>query len=213
MGNLLSERLSRIAEDIGTPLDDKSVAAFEQEINKFEVNIDDECVKLLAIHRPAASDLRFVISSSRIVNDLESIGDEIARLNQSAAKLIENLNAKEEPSLGDIRQIIVGITELLNEVLASYDNDDLVQATRAILKEREMDEQFLNATRTRITMIMEEPRTVKSTVHGFWMLRSLERIGKCTRQVGNHVLYHLEGHDVRHRSRHHLMEKYLDKDK
>ncbi|MBE8182328.1 MAG: phosphate signaling complex protein PhoU [Candidatus Portiera sp.] len=210
MGSLLSERLTNISQNIGKPVDAKSSAAFEKEINALEVKLDEECVRLLALHRPAASDLRFVISSSRIINDLESIGDEIARLTDAIANMLDNLNEKDDPSLNDIADITSKLAGLLKEVLIAYDNEDCVQAARIILKEREMEELFRNAIRTRITMIMEEARNVKSSVHGFWMLRSLERIGKCTRQIGNHILYHVEGHDARHKSREHLRERFLE---
>lgn len=209
MGGLLIDRLTGVAADIGKPLDAASSAAFETEINQLEVKLDEECVRLLALHRPAASDLRFVISSSRIINDLESIGDEIARLSESTSKMLDNLSGKDEPALSDMGSITSTLAQLLQEVLDAYNNQDCVQAARVVLKEREMEELFQNAIRMRITMIMEEARNVKSSVHSFWMLRSLERIGKCTRQIGNHVLYQIEGYDVRHKSRDHLRERFL----
>lgn len=210
MGELLSERLTNVAQNIGKPLDAKSSAAFESEINELEVKLDAECVRLLALHRPAASDLRFVISSSRIINDLESIGDEIARLTEAIGNMLENLNEKDELALSDMANITANLAELLKEALVAYENEDCVKAARVVLKEREMEELFRNAVRNRVTMIMEEARTVTSSVHGFWMLRSLERIGKCTRQIGNHILYHVEGHDARHKSREHLRERFLE---
>ncbi len=211
MGDLLVDRLDSVAQNINSPTDPKKSAEFEESINKLEVNLDEECVNLLALYRPAASDLRFVISAGRIGDDLESIGDEIARLSQGLTKLIENTSRDEDPSLSDIKQITINLVELLRSALIAYQKKDVPGAATVVLKEREMEEQFQNAIRSRITMIIEEPRTVKSTVHCFWILRSLERIGKCTRQIGNHILYLIEGSDVRHKSQEHLRYKFLGK--
>ena len=211
MGDLLVDRLDSVAQNIHSPTDPKKSAAFEESINKLEVNLDEECVSVLALHRPAAGDLRFVISAGRIGNDLESIGDEIARLSQGLTKLIENTSRDEDPSLSDIKQITINLVELLRSALTAYQEKDARGAATVVLQEREMEEQFQNAIRSRITMIVEEPRSVKSTVHCFWILRSLERIGKCTRQIANHILYLVEGSDVRHKSQEHLRYKFLGK--
>ena len=211
MGELLNQRLAKMAEDIDKPMDSKSSEKFETEMNKYEVNIDKECVKLLALHKPSASDLRFIISTSRVVNDLESIADEILRFNEAKESLIKNLGKKEEPTFSDINQIILNMDELLKEVMFAYDHKDAEKAAKVIIKERDMEERILDAIRTRIVKIIEEPSSVKSIVHSFWILRSLERIGKCIRQVGNHVLYMLEGNDTRHKSREHLRDRFLNK--
>lgn len=209
MGHLIADKLQEAGKNISNPEDPQRSAKFEESINKLEVNLDEECVRLLALHRPAASDLRFIISAGRIVDDLESIADEMARLSKGLAKLIEKTQGGDDPMLGDIRKITLSLHELLNSVLQAYKDNDTRTAVNAVLQERDMEEQFQNAIRSRITMIIEEPSSVKSIVHCFWVLRSLERIGKCTRQIGNHVLYLVKGSDVRHKSRDYLHDEFL----
>lgn len=211
MGELLANHLDDSIDSIKEhKINTENIETIEKNLNDLEIYLDNECVRLLAIHGPAASDLRFVISASRIVNDMESIGDEITRMSYAMKALLENMGKSDNTQFFvDIQQITKSLSQLLRDTLKAYQEDDYSLAARLIVAERDMDAQYDNAVRSRITLIMEEPRNVKTAVHCFWILRSLERIGKCARQINNHIIYRVEGTDVRHMSRSKLKERFM----
>ena len=212
MGDLLINHLDNTIDAIKERnIRTKDIESIEREINNLEVFLDTECVRLLAIHKPAASDLRFVISASRIANDLESIGDEVTRMSYAMKALLKNM-AKDDTTkfFSDIQQITKNLSQLLRDTLQAYNQDNYNQAARLILAERDMDAQYDNAVRSRITLIVEEPSNLKNAVHCFWILRSLERIGKCARQINNHIIYRVHGTDVRHMSSDRVKETFMD---
>ena len=211
MGDLLVNHLGDVIDTIeNRKANTKNTDVIEKAINDLEIYLDDECVRLLAIHRPAASDLRFVISASRIVNDMESMGDEITRISYIVRTLLKSMGKDHDTQFFvDIRQISKNFSELLRNTLKAYREDDYNLAAELVVAERDMDAMYDNAVRSRITLIMEEPRNVKTAVHCFGILRSLERIGKCTRQINNHTIYRVRGMDVRHMSKSRLKEKFM----
>lgn len=211
MGEMLVRNLDNTVDAIKEhKIHTESIETIEKKINDLEIFLDKECVRILAIHTPAASDLRFIISASRIVNDMESIGDEITRMSYAINTLLSGINPNESTAFfSDIQQISKNLAKLLKDTLEAYRNDDHNQAAHIIVTEREMDAQYDNAVRSRITLIVEEPRNLKNAVHCFWILRSLERIGKCTRQINNHIIYRVHGTDVRHMSSDRVKEEFM----
>ncbi len=211
MGEILAHNLDNtISALTENKIRTESVETIEKKINDLEIFLDKECVRILAIHTPAASDLRFIISASRIVNDIESIGDEVTRMSYAMNSLLAGLDKNENVAfLADILQISKTLSTLLKDTLKAYQDDDYSQAAHLIVAEREMDPQYDNAVRSRITLIVEEPRNLKNAVHCFWILRSLERIGKCIRQINNHIIYRAHGTDVRHMSSDWVKEVFM----
>ena len=209
MGSSLSGRLKDLSEKLNKDQKIETSKSFEKEIDTLEVDLNEQCIKLLAIHRPAASDLRLVISSSRIVNDLESIGDEIERFTNAFGRMQANLNPKEEVEMEDIRRLLLEQAELLNDFLEAFEQDDVEKTAASILKSMSLEEEYFNVIRSRLAKLVEEPSGLKSMIHSFWMLRSLERINKCSRQIGAHVVFFRTGVDVRHKNHEYIKEKFL----
>ena len=214
MGETLAEHLSTVIHSIETKtaLESTAINKREEQINDLEVYLDTKCVNLLALHSPTASDLRFVISAGRMVDDLESMGDEITRISFILKSLVDKMDAKQDqPLFADIRQIADSLVEMLRNTLNAYQEEDAKAAVELILQERAMNATHENSVRARVTWIMEEPRIVKIAVPCFWILRSLERIGKCIRQINNHIIYDLEGKDARHMSSQVVKEHFMQK--
>ena len=216
MGQLLAKQLEEVVLSIDKkkPRKNKIISKHEQQINELEGSLDTKCVNLLALHSPTASDLRFIIGVSRMVNDLESMGDEITKTSFTLQKMLEKSEAGKDYHLyADLKNIADELLQLLLDTLHAYEEENTEAAAKLIIKEREMDILYQNATRARITWIMEDPGTVKIAVHVFWMLRSMERIGKCIRQVNNHHIFVQKGTDTRHMSSEKVKDKFIKRKK
>ncbi len=168
----------------------------EFKVNTLEVSIDEECTHILARRQPAASDLRLVMAVIKTITDLERIGDEAEKIAKMAAVLAE----KQGP-----RSYYVGINSMGNhvvkmvrEALDAFARMDSHAALEAARYEPESDDQYSAILRQLITYMMEDPRSISSSIDAVWTARAMERIGDHARNICEYVIYFVEGKDVRH---------------
>ncbi|TQV88942.1 phosphate signaling complex protein PhoU [Aliikangiella coralliicola] len=168
------------------------------EVNTLEVEIDENCTKILARRQPAASDLRLMISIIKTITDLERIGDEAAKLGKNALKLHDD--GKIARQFIELRHLGEHVSATLNKALTAYARLDVNEALEIIQNDRFIDEEFDNISRLLITKMMEDPREIKSALRISWCARALERIGDHTKNICEYIVYLVKGKDVRHTS-------------
>lgn len=168
----------------------------ETQVNTLEVEIDDECTRILARRQPAAGDLRLVMAVIKTITDLERIGDEA----QKIAKMTLELAEKKGP-----KSYYVGINSMGNHVrkmvqgtLDAFARMDSKAALEMASMEPESDAQYGAILRQLVTYMMEDPRNISGTMDAVWTARALERIGDHARNICEYVIYFVEGKDVRH---------------
>lgn len=173
-----------------------NVRETDRRINQMEVAIDKECTSIIARRQPAASDLRFVISISKVVTDLERIGDESSKIARQAIKLCE----EGEAPLGymEIRHIGDRVRRMTQESLTAFARLDIDAALAVAQEDRNVDVEYESAMRELITYMMEDPASIKRVMNIIWSLRALERIGDHARNIAENVIYIVKGKDVRH---------------
>ncbi|MDT8428545.1 MAG: phosphate signaling complex protein PhoU [Pseudomonadales bacterium] len=165
-------------------------------VNDMEVQIDESCNRILARRQPAASDLRLVIGIIKVVNDLERIGDESAKI----ARLAIELTEQGESSKGyvEIRHIGERVRKMVHMALDAFARYD-VDAALAVAKEDvNVDMEYGSAMREMMTYMMEDPRSISRVLNIIWALRALERAGDHAKNIAEHVVYMVLGTDVRH---------------
>lgn len=170
----------------------------EFDVNKMEVDIDEEVTHLLARRQPAAVDLRLTMAVIKTITDLERIGDEA----QKIAKMGMELADKQGP-----KSYYVGINAMGNHVskmvrgaLDAFARMDTKGAFLVASEEPETDEEYAAIMRQLLTYMMEDPRSISGTLDAMWSARALERIGDHCRNICEYVIYFVEGKDVRHTS-------------
>lgn len=171
----------------------------ERRVNDYEKEIDDACVHLVARRQPAASDLRLVMGISKIVTDLERIGDEaekIARMSRS----IYGRSALSIPHFVDVRQTGNLALALLRRVLDTMARLDADEAGKLIAEDRLIDAEFRAIVRQLITYMMEDPRTISTALDIVWIAKAIERVGDHAKNIAEQVVYIVRGTDVRHSS-------------
>lgn len=172
------------------------VTATDKRINQMEIDIDEECTCIIARRQPAASDLRFIISVSKVVTDLERIGDESAKIARQAIKLCESGEAPR--GYVEIRHIGDRVRRMTQESLTAFARLDMDAALAVAQEDTNVDREYETAMRELVTYMMEDPASIKRVMNIIWSLRALERIGDHARNIAESVIYIVKGKDVRH---------------
>jgi phosphate transport system protein len=199
MGGLASAQLRQALQSLAEH--DSSLAgqvvSDEARVNQMEVDIDDECSRILATRAPTASDLRLVVAIIKTITDLERVGDE--------AHKIANIGMRQagmDRGGGDgyrvVRHLGREALALLNESLDVFARLDAQAALRAVKRDRVLDEEYEAIQRQCITFMIEDPRTIRASIDLLWVARALERVGDHAKNICEYVIYMVGGRDVRH---------------
>lgn len=169
----------------------------DAEINRLEVSLDSACTQLIVRRQPAANDLRTVMATTKVITDLERIGDEATKIARSA----KNLQARNSLMLNHyqmIRVIAETAGSMLRDALDAFARLDKAQAIELINRDAVLDHDFHAMMRNLITYMMEEPRTISASLDLLWIAKAIERIGDHSTNVAEQVVYIVEGQDIRH---------------
>ncbi|PHS73038.1 MAG: phosphate transport system regulatory protein PhoU [Porticoccus sp.] len=199
MGGLVERQVAdaiRALEDADSTLADK-VMEVESRIDSMEMDIDDTCTTLIARRQPAASDLRMVLAVSKTLRDLERIGDEANKIAKMAILLSEQGSAPR--GYTEVRHIGNCVRKMLNDALDAFSRFDAESAIATMKEDRQVDMDYKSALREMITYMMEDPRSISRSMNILWTLRSLERIGDHAKNICEHIVYLVQGRDIRHR--------------
>lgn len=198
MGGLVEGQVSDAVESL-IELDAKkaeSVRLKDREVNNMEVIIDDECSRILALRQPTASDLRLVLAITRVITDLERMGDESSKIALHAIGLAES--GDETRGFVEIRHLGAHVGKMVHDALDAFARMDVEQALRVAEEDKKVDLEYGSALREMMSVMMEDPRSIRRILDVIWALRSIERIGDHARNIAEHVIYLVKGKDVRH---------------
>ena len=173
------------------------VLHMEPEVDRRELVIDEECTTIIARRQPAAIDLRLVLAVAKINIDLERIGDEANRIAESA-RVLSIGDASSPHGLFEIRHIGNNAHQMLHNALEAFARLDVTLAYAVIHGDRTIDRDYATAMREMMSYMMEDPRSITRVIRIIWALRSLERIGDHARNIGEQVIYLVNGKDIRH---------------
>ena len=157
----------------------------ERQVNAYDHSIDREQLTLIARRHPVGSDLRIIIALSKMVGELERVGDEakkIARVVIANTGRPAGATSRDAVHLGKLAQ------DLLRMGLDAVDRLDFELASKVIPGDRELDAEYAAGLRRLLTRAMENPRGFEVTVQTAFVLKSLERIGDHARNLARHVL-------------------------
>ncbi len=185
----------------------KEVISEDDEVDALELKIDEECNLILARRQPAASDLRLVLAIIKATRDLERIGDESSKIARAGVKLSEQgeltQGMREFKSLGE------RVSRMVNMALDAFARYDAESALQVVKADARVDDEYSVAMRSMITYMMEDPHSISSVLNVLWALRALERIGDHAKNICEHVIYLVQGTDVRHEDLDKIARKVL----
>lgn len=199
MGGLVERQVEEAISCVcsGEGVDVQEYARREDEVDQFELNIENNCTNILARRQPAASDLRMVLAVSRISRDLERMGD-------LAFKILSQANELKAINMEKFQAAIFAmgreVHEMIVSVLNAFIRNDPSLALDVIEQDEYVDRRYEGALRELITYMMEDPRSIGQSINVLWVIRSLERIGDHAENISEQVIYLVSGEDVRHSS-------------
>jgi phosphate transport system protein len=202
MGGLVEMQLTRAIAVLG---DDEAegtidhVGAAEQQINQMQVTIDQQCSQIIAKRQPAAIDLRMILTITKIVNDLERIGDEVKKVAYKAAQT-RGSDRLTQVRRHDVARAAAQAQEMLQIALDVFARLDAAAAAEVIDRDDEIDAAFLAILRQLVSYMMEDPRTITSALEIVFIAKSIERIGDHAKNIAEAVVQVVKGKDVRHAS-------------
>ncbi len=173
----------------------------EQRVNRMEVEIDRDLSGIIALRQPTARDLRLLIAISKIIANLERVGDEAARIARVVHRLLDaGLPMKMRQPVGDLRVESELAINQLRKALDSFARLDTSGAIDVLKHDREIDQEFEGMMRKLITYMMEDPRTISSSIDLIFVAKAVERVGDHAKNLAEAIIYIVKGTDVRHSS-------------
>ena len=174
-----------------------TVLRSDHEVDEIEVEVEEECLKILALHQPVALDLRFIVAVLKLNNDLERIGD----LAVNIAEQVEPLTERDTVTLPiDLRPISRRAQIMLREALDALVNKDPDSARRVCAADDEVDDLHRQIS-NRVTGLLSSasaPGDVAVLVRLLSVSRCLERVADLATNIAEDVIYMTEGDIVRH---------------
>ena len=202
MGGLVERQVWRAIEALGEDEDARlidAVGADEREINQMQSTIDHQCAQIIARRQPTAIDLRMIMMVTKIVNDLERIGDEAKKIAYKSAK-VRGSERLTRIRFHDAVRMAGGAQRMLREALDAFARLDVNAAAKVVEEDDEIDVAFDAVMRQLISFMMEDPRTISAALEVVFIAKSIERIGDHSKNVAESVVQVVKGKDVRHAS-------------
>ncbi|KZN40440.1 transcriptional regulator [Pseudoalteromonas luteoviolacea CPMOR-2] len=199
MGGLVEQQLNLALDAVSSSDADKArkVSENDYKVNAMEVNIDEECTRIIAKRQPAASDLRLVVAIAKTIADLERIGDEAERIAKVA---LDSFTKDQQHLLVNVENMGRLVSKMLHDVLDSFARMDAQRAFEVHKEDAKVDREYEALTRQIMTYMMEDPRSIPKIMDLVWSVRSLERIGDRCQNIAEYVIYFVNGKDIRHTS-------------
>ena len=200
----LLEMASRAEEQIATAvrgLKDREEALAcqvlerEEAINLLDIEIDEMCMRLMALRQPMATDLRFITSAMKISGDLERIGDLAVNI---AERTIDLLKSPQLKPLIDIPRMAQMAQDMVRDALNAFVNRDDKLARDVCERDDLVDELNNQVFRELLTYMMQDPETISRAVDLILVGRHLERIADHATNIGEDVIYMVRGRTIKH---------------
>jgi phosphate transport system protein len=177
----------------------EEVIRSDEKVNRMELEIDKQCLKILALYQPEAGDLRTVTMIMKINGDLERIGDHAVNISEKVIYLADKPPVK---PLIDIPRMAEKSIEMLRESLDAFVNKNAERAIEVSKMDDEVDALETQITRELLTFMISDPRTIDPSLHLILIARDLERVADLATNIAEDTYFIASGKTIKH----HAME-------
>ena len=203
MGGLVEEQIGQALTALAN-MDSalgEQVVRDDYRINRLEVQIDEECARIIALRQPAAGDLRLIIAIIKTITDLERMGDEAEKIGRTAIRLAGN--SPRTMRYAGVRNLGRHVQQLVRQALDAFARVDVEAAVAIAREDKTVDLEYAACMRELVTYMMEDPRRISEVLDVIWCARALERIADHAKNIGEYIVFLVKGKDVRHTSLEH----------
>ena len=173
----------------------RHVIASDDAINMLEIEVDERCLRTMALYQPEAKDLRFLAMALKINNDLERMGDQAVNI---AERTIELLKEPLLKPLIDIPRMAEVAQQMVKDSLDAFVRYDVSLAKAVCGRDDEVDRYDDQIFRELLTYMMEDPKVITRSVNLILVSRHLERIADHATNIAEDVIYLAEGQNIKH---------------
>lgn len=167
----------------------------EPVLDRFQVEIDAEVVRLITIYSPTAKDLRFLLMVTRITTDLERMGDHAINTCESVQLLLERPTSTPPRDLSGMCDITRG---MVRDALQAFADEDTDRAQKVLAADDDVDKLNGETFRDLLVDTCEDPQTINQSMTLILVARAIERIADHATNICEEVIYLVKGEDVRH---------------
>jgi len=203
LGGLVESQIRQAVYALGHFNEDAARAVLETEarVNQMEVEIDRDLSSVIARRQPTARDLRLLMAISKTTANLERVGDEAERI----ARMVRSIMAKSSATVRTLPaselQVAADLaSSQLRKALDAFARLDCPAAIAIMKGDDQLDQEFDGFVRKLITYMMEDPRTISSSLDLLFVAKAIERIGDHATNIAEFIIYVVKGADVRHSS-------------
>lgn len=173
-----------------------TLADLDRRIDELEVEIDERVVALLALQQPMASDLRQIIATNKVSNDLERIGDHALNIAQAVVRLRETQPIPEE--VRELEEMIEITRGMVSDALAAYVSRNPGTARMVCETDDRVDDLKRSMFRILVTHMLEDPKRIGASLELLLVSQNLERIADLATNVSEDVVFLVEGRNIKH---------------
>ncbi|GBD25550.1 Phosphate-specific transport system accessory protein PhoU [bacterium HR30] len=197
MGGLVEKQISSATEALVQRDDALARATIDRDhtVNRLDVEIDELCLRLLALHQPAARDLRLITTALKITTDMERIGDMAVNICERALEL------NQEPPLKpfiDIPRMVEIALGMLRECLNAFVNEDVDLALKVCRDDDQIDSITHQVFRELLSYMIEDPHTITRGIRLMFVAKYIERIADHATNIAEMVVFMVRGKSIRH---------------
>lgn len=196
MGSLCEEMV-HYAVKVVVDRDDShlsKVQDWERQVNALHIDIDEVCLRLIALHQPAAGDLRLIAAAIKINSDLERVGDQAVNIAETGVYLLKEPKIK----LGDIPRMVEVAAGMLKDSLDAFARGDVELARDVIRRDDEEDRLKSQTFNELVTLMQTDASAIQRGMDIILIARNLERIADHATNVAEDVIFMVLGKDIRH---------------
>ncbi len=203
MGGMVESQVSRSVYALTTFSAEiaSEVLMTEERVNQTEVAIDRDLSSIIARRQPTARDLRLLIAISKTIANLERVGDEAARIARTVQRLVNSgVSSRLRLPVKDLVYESELAVAQLRKALDAFARLDVDKAVEVLRQDDLIDQEFEGLMRKLITFMMEDPRTISSSIDLVFVAKAIERVGDHAKNLAEQIIYIVKGMDVRHNS-------------
>ena len=174
----------------------KKVIEQDRDVDQQEVDVEEECLKILALYQPVAEDLRFIASTIKVNGDLERMGDYCVKIAKRTLSLSKEVPIDTPPQIQTMIQLA---KSMVRESLNAFARKDASQSRELCVRDDEVDLLMKETIRLLRKNMQEEPKYIDQLLDLITVTQGVERIADLATNIAQDVVYMVEGEIIRHK--------------